>query len=551
VEPPSTRSDAELREAFEASGHLPPRRVFSRADCRALLRRLRRPRAAPADWPKGCAVTDRAFYEVAIHPPLLYAVSALLGPDVLLWGTTLLVQVPGGGHVWHSDIECAAAGITVNVWLALDHVQRGSGLGLISRSHRLDPLQRIASKHGVARDDLTRELVLGWAHERDPRCESIDPDVRDGEALVFDGRLWHASLNRNRFRSRTALLLQYAAPGSAIHIPEPARLEWPFRLLSTPRPATIMVRGSDPFGENRTVSPPAADDGRAEPALGRRIQSLGLLLEEDTLTGWRVQPIFRGSTPNVPRLSCHVSTLSAGATPHPLHGHDEEELLVALSGEVDLAIERDGHEVHHRVAPGQFAYYPPGQRHTIHNRSGAPASYLILKWLGPEIGRQGRLATGVHACHLDALPARGEDPAPSFRARTLFAEETGYLARLACHVSRVEPGGGYAAHVDAHDVAIVPLAGRFETGGTAVGPGDVVFFAAGEPHGLRGLSDGPAEYLVFEFHGLGRAVPGPAWLARLEGRFGPWRRMPVRIARGLWRRARHALAHGGNRRAGP
>jgi quercetin dioxygenase-like cupin family protein len=547
VEPPTSRPEAGLREAFETAGHLPPRPVFSRAECRAILRRLRRAQAAPADWAKGCAVTDRAFYEVATHPPILDAVAEILGPDVLLWGAALAVQPPGGGHAWHSDIECAAAGPTVGVWLALDHVDRDSGLRLVSRTHRLDPIQRLASKHGVARGNLTRDLVLGWARELDPHCEVVDPDVHDGEALFFDGRLWHASRNRSRLRSRTALLLQYATPASEIRIPEPARPHWPFRLLSTPRPATIMVRGTDVFGENRTVSPPAADDGRAEPALGTRIQSLGLPLAEDARTGWRAQPIFRGSTPNVPLLSCHVSTLSAGATPHPLHGHDEEEVLVMLSGEMDLAIEEDGREVPHRVGPGQLVYYPAQQRHTIHNRSGGPATYVILKWLAPEVGRAGRLPTGIHACRFDDAPARGDDPSRTFRARVLFAEETGYLAELACHVSRVEPGGGYEPHVDAHDVAIVPLAGRFETGGETVGPGDVVFFAAGEPHGLRGGPDGPAEYLVFELHGLGRAVPRPAWLARLERRFGPWRRMPARIARGLGRRARHALARGDGR----
>ncbi len=40
-----------------------------------------------------------------------------------------------------------------------------------------------------------------------------------------------------------------------------------------------------------------------------------------------------------------------------------------------------------------------------------------------------------------------------------------------------------------------------ETLGEQVGPNGVIFYAAGEPHGMKNVGDGPAVYLVFEFHG--------------------------------------------------
>jgi len=482
--------------------------------------------------------------DIATHAPILDRVAEILGPDVLLWGAMLAVQPPGGVHPWHSDIECSAAGRTVNVWLGLDHVRRGSAVHFITRTHQLDPIQRIAAKNGVRRDQLTAATLHGWALELDRQCELVEPEVRNGEAFFFDGRIWHGSLNRNRFTSRTALLLQYAAPDARIRIPDPNRLGWPFQLLPTPRPASIMVRGTDEHGENRVVPGPVAEGGLAGPALGSRIQSLGLPLEENAETGWSPQAIFHGATPNVARIACHTSVLSAGREPHPIHSHEEEELLLMLTGEANLVIVRDGKEQTHTVREGSFAYYPAQQPHTIRNATAEPATYLIFKWWTPATGLQNRLQTAVHSGRWDGAASPDERSAELFRTQGLIAEETGYLAKLGCHRTWVDPGGGYAPHADAHDVALVPLEGRFETQGQEVGPGSVVFFAAGESHGLRNVSEAPAQYLVLEFHGRGEPLPKQLWLARALQRFGPWKRLPARAGRALWRRSMNALGSG-------
>ena len=67
-------------------------------------------------------------------------------------------------------------------------------------------------------------------------------------------------------------------------------------------------------------------------------------------------------------------------------------------------------------------------------------------------------------------------------------------------MSNLQPGAGYPPHADDYDVAILVLGGKVETLDRVVEPLGVVFYAAGEMHGMKNVGDVPARYLVFEFH---------------------------------------------------
>jgi hypothetical protein len=83
--------------------------------------------------------------------------------------------------------------------------------------------------------------------------------VSDGEALIFDGRLWHGSYNALEKETRLALLLQNAKADRPVRIHDPKQLEWPFRFLESPRPPVVCVSGQGDGSINRLVPPPAAD----------------------------------------------------------------------------------------------------------------------------------------------------------------------------------------------------------------------------------------------------------------------------------------------------
>ena len=110
-------------------------------------------------------------------------------------------------------------------------------------------------------------------------------------------------------------------------------------------------------------------------------------------------------------------------------------------------------------------------------------------------------------------PTQDSEVKEGFCPRLMFKGPTTFLRKLSCHTSTLTPGASYDPHIDAYDVAIIILEGEVETLGERVAPHSVIFYPAGEPHGMRNPGEAIAKYIVFEFHGiqmvLGDALPNP------------------------------------------
>lgn len=498
----------ELRRQFAEQGFVGPFPTVPAKDCHQFLKASGDPtKNPPLDWEKGHAASSRAFYEIASNPAIIDVVSALLGDDVMLWGASIQCRPPGAIHPWHSDIESSLApvGATVSVWLGLQNTTAASSLFVIPRSHCFGvSIQELRQRSDIRRDAVTDAHVTQWAQERDSRSHLLKLEMTDGEALFFDGRLWHATHNLYH-QTRHALLLQYATPETAIRIPDLNYLDWPFQQFSQPKPPCIMVRGSAPQpGVNRIVSAPVAVSSVAGPQLTSRIYPLRLPLTPDAGQDWKPYPFFHGSTSDVRSMACHASVLTHGNCPHPPHSHEEEELLLLLAGEVDLLLPTSpspSGDSRRRLKAGQFVYYPAHFLHTLETISQEPANYLMFKWCSGKAQLDSPMSFGL----FDIFDApNGVDARCGFSCRTLFAAPTAYLRILQCHTSSLTPGAGYDPHIDAYDVAIVVLEGEVETLGERVVPHNVIFYPAGEPHGMRNPGSTVARYIVFEFHGSQR-----------------------------------------------
>ena len=75
-----------------------------------------------------------------------------------------------------------------------------------------------------------------------------------------------------------------------------------------------------------------------------------------------------------------------------------------------------------------------------------------------------------------------------------------WLGKLHAHITRLQPGAGYGAHRDEHDVVIFLLEGAFELMNARIAAPALVFLPAGCLHDMKALGPGLTKYLVWEFH---------------------------------------------------
>jgi len=231
-----------------------------------------------------------------------------------------------------------------------------------------------------------------------------------------------------------------------------------------------------------------------------KVYPLQIPLSLDRDKQWQAFPIFNGLMSSKIELSCHVSALVPGHSPHAPHRHAQEELLLLLSGEVDLILpEREGqsNDERWRLKRGEFVYYPCNFAHTLKARGESPANYLMFKWQADRPGKDAQLTFGAFDMFSLALNSKIVD---GFQANRIFTGRTAYLSKLKCHVSVLMPNAGYKSHADHYVVAIVVLKGQVETLGQRVSSYGVIFYAAGEPHGMYNPGPEVAQYLVFEFY---------------------------------------------------
>jgi len=491
-------SDPSLQRGFSG-----PIRLFSEDECKEIIAHLRRRVYKPSPgWNKDQAVSDGFLFRLATRPLLVSHIIEYLGPDIILWGCSVVERKPRQVHPWHTDIESSdPSGGFASVWIGIENTSKDSGIHVIPASHLYGKtIQQVAHERGLERRDLSPEVALELAREIHPAAELREPSVSDGEAIFLDGRLWHGSHNRRDSGTRTALLFQYAKATAPVRIPDYRVLTWPFKFLEEPKPPAILVHGKAPTDSNHLVPPPRTNE-RIAPV----VNELRSPIPEDPNRTRTHHHVFRGPTPVVEEMESHCSVLRGGSRPHPPHIHPEEEILISLHGEADIVLADDAegsNSIKTRIAPGSVVYYPSGQYHTIENPNATSIAYLMFKWRAPP--SQSLTPLGTSFFHFRDLLAEGG--VSKRRHDLVFEAGTSQLAKLHCHFSRVPPGDGYASHIDAHDVAIVMLGGEVEVMNRTIKAHDVLFCPAGNEHGLRNASASQATYLVFEFHGHGSAL---------------------------------------------
>jgi len=150
----------------------------------------------------------REFFDYVINPQLLDVVEQLIGPDIVMWASSVFCKPAGHGLEvpWHQDGQYwpIRPSATVTVWIALDDVTLGNGcMRVIPGSHLMGDFSHEVSD----REDLVLNNVLN-----DPR---IDLDtahnvvLEAGQLSLHDVGIVHGSQPNTSGARRAGFAIRY------------------------------------------------------------------------------------------------------------------------------------------------------------------------------------------------------------------------------------------------------------------------------------------------------------------------------------------------------
>jgi phytanoyl-CoA hydroxylase len=152
----------------------------------------------------------RRFHALVFHPRILDVVETLIGPNIQLHQSRLILKprTPGAWFDWHQDFPAFPHTnfdlVIVTVYLD-DSASDNGGLAVIPGSHRLGPLGHQFTFDGAPRTRLADRRL------RPRRGHGVDVPVRAGGVLVHHANLLHSSKANRTDRSRAALSFWYRA----------------------------------------------------------------------------------------------------------------------------------------------------------------------------------------------------------------------------------------------------------------------------------------------------------------------------------------------------
>lgn len=131
----------------------------------------------------------------------------------VLWGSQVICQKPNIIHDWHVDAESNLAPI-LNLWVSIEGLSPEANIAYCENS-RFNNEFFYQQKKPVTDDYLGGLFKLSY------------PNIKDNEAFIFWGDIWHKTFNSSN-KTRKSLLLQFTELGNTIKIPENYRppIKW-------------------------------------------------------------------------------------------------------------------------------------------------------------------------------------------------------------------------------------------------------------------------------------------------------------------------------------
>lgn len=234
-------------EKFKEDGYLGPFKLLNNKDRNKLLNEQYIPLHKRV-WQK--SIHEKALYvrNLAKNKGLVSIISEILGKNILLWSSCFIKQKPKNTHGWHIDIEHAYwDGITV--WLGLKNLNNLTPLSLISGSHLIELSPQELIKKGINSND--DEQILNEARKINKKCEIKKLYLKEGEFIIWSGRIWHNTHNFSS-KNRESIILQYTSTNNNPKIPK--KYDYPKTEWLNVMPPCLLISGKNVNKNNKITN---------------------------------------------------------------------------------------------------------------------------------------------------------------------------------------------------------------------------------------------------------------------------------------------------------
>ena len=193
---------------------------------------------------------DEEWLEYARFTPILDIVEQCIGPDFLMWGTTIFGKPAGAGKEipWHQDGEYWPIRPLANatVWIALDDCTVENGcMRFIPGSHRRG---RIFQHQMIERDGVLLEKEV--AQDEFELSRARDLVLEAGQLAIFDVYLVHGSRANRSDKRRAAFILRFMPTTSHFDHELGTQIARTTRPRDMGRRPLFLMRGVDRSGRN-------------------------------------------------------------------------------------------------------------------------------------------------------------------------------------------------------------------------------------------------------------------------------------------------------------
>jgi ectoine hydroxylase-related dioxygenase (phytanoyl-CoA dioxygenase family) len=234
---------------YHQAGYVSPIRILSPAEAGAYRRKLEAIEASgqlpPGALRSKCHLLLTWIDEIVRHPRVLDAVESIVGPDILVWGTSFFIKEPRNESFvsWHQDLTywgLEPADI-VTAWIALSESKSENGaMRVIPGTHTMDVVPH--KDTFAANNLLSRGQEISVAVDE---TKAVALELEPGEMSLHHVRLIHGSEANPSSKRRIGLAVRYI----------PTYVRQTAGMIDS----ATLVRGSDAFGHFLAEQRPAAD----------------------------------------------------------------------------------------------------------------------------------------------------------------------------------------------------------------------------------------------------------------------------------------------------